>query len=41
VSWYEAGHDLAVPKAQRDQLDWLAEVLEIEGPPVQGALTGP
>ena len=41
VSWYEAGHDLAVPKAQRDQLDWLAEVLEIEGPPVEGAETGP
>jgi dienelactone hydrolase len=41
VSWYDAGHDLAVPKAQRDQLDWLAEVLEIEGPPVEGAETGP
>ncbi|HET8651882.1 MAG TPA: dienelactone hydrolase family protein [Gaiellaceae bacterium] len=41
VSWYEAGHDLAVPKAQRDQLEWLEEVLEIEGPPVEGAETGP
>jgi dienelactone hydrolase len=41
VSWYDAGHDLAVPKAQRDQLSWLAEVLEIEGPPVEGAETGP
>jgi dienelactone hydrolase len=41
VSWYDAGHDLAVPKAQRDQLAWLTEVLEIEGPPVEGALTGP
>jgi dienelactone hydrolase len=41
VGWYDAGHDLAVPKAQRDQLDWLAEVLEIEGPPVEGAETGP
>ena len=41
VSWYDAGHDLAVPKAQHDQLDWLTEVLEIEGPPVKGALTGP
>lgn len=41
VSWYDAGHDLAVPKAQRDQLDWLAEVLEIEGPPVEGAESGP
>ena len=27
VGWYDAGHDLAVPKAQRDQLDWLAEEL--------------
>lgn len=41
VSWYKAGHDLAIPKAQRDQLDWLEEVLEIEGPPVEGAETGP
>jgi len=41
VAWYEAGHSLAVPKAQRDQLDWLAEVLGIEGPSVEGAETGP
>ena len=41
VSWYEAGHDLAVPKAQRDQLEWLSDVLEIEGPPVEGAEAGP
>ncbi len=41
VSWYDAGHDLAVPKAQRDQLDWLSQVLQIEGPPVEGAETGP
>jgi dienelactone hydrolase len=41
VSWYEAGHDLAVPKAQNDQLEWLEQVLEIEGPPVEGAETGP
>jgi dienelactone hydrolase len=41
VSWYDAGHDLALPKAQRDQLDWLTAVLEIEGPPVEGAETGP
>ena len=41
VAWYAVGHDLAVPKAQRDQPDWLAEVLEIEGPPVKGAVTGP
>ena len=41
VSWYDAGHDLAVAKAQNDQLNWLAVVLEIEGPPVEGAETGP
>ena len=41
VRWYEAGHDLTVPKAQREQLDWLTEELGIEGPPVKGALTGP
>jgi dienelactone hydrolase len=41
VRWYDAGHDLAVPKAQNDQLEWLSKVLEIEGPPVEGAETGP
>ena len=41
VSWYDAGHDLAVPKAQRDQIEWLVDELEIEGPPVEGAETGP
>jgi dienelactone hydrolase len=41
VSWYDAGHDLAVSKAQNDQLEWLEQVLEIEGPPVKGAETGP
>jgi dienelactone hydrolase len=41
VSWYDAGHDLAVAKAQNDQLEWLEQVLEIEGPPVEGAETGP
>jgi dienelactone hydrolase len=40
VKWYNAGHALNT-KAQRDQLDWLAKELEIEGPPVKGALTGP
>lgn len=40
VKWYDAGHALNT-KAQRDQLEWLADVLEIEGPPVKGALTGP
>jgi dienelactone hydrolase len=41
VSWYDAGHDLAIPKAQNDQLEWLSEVLGIEGPPVEGAVSGP
>jgi uncharacterized protein len=40
VKWYNAGHALNT-KAQRDQLDWLADTLEIDGPPVKGALTGP
>jgi dienelactone hydrolase len=40
VRWYDAGHALNT-RAQRDQLDWLSEVLEIEGPPVEGARTGP
>jgi uncharacterized protein len=40
VKWYDAGHALNT-KAQRDQLAWLTDVLEIEGPPVEGALTGP
>jgi len=41
IRWYDAGHGLAVPKAQREQLAWLSKELEIEGPPVEGALTGP
>ena len=40
VKWYDAGHALNT-KAERDQLDWLTDELEIEGPPVKGALTGP
>jgi fermentation-respiration switch protein FrsA (DUF1100 family) len=40
VKWYDAGHALNT-KAQHDQLDWLQEELEVEGPPVKGALTGP
>lgn len=40
VRWYDAGHALNT-QAQRDQLEWLAEVLDIEGPPVKGARTGP
>jgi dienelactone hydrolase len=41
VAWYDAGHDLAIPKAQREQLEWLEQELEIEGPPVEGAVAGP
>lgn len=40
VKWYDAGHALS-NQAQRDQLEWLTDVLEIEGPPVKGVLTGP
>jgi dienelactone hydrolase len=40
VKWYAAGHALNA-KAHRDQLDWLSETLEVDGPPVNGALTGP
>ena len=40
VKWYDAGHALNT-KAELDQLAWLTDVLEIEGPPVKGALTGP
>ena len=40
VKWYDAGHALNT-RAERDQLDWLTDELEIEGPPVKNALTGP
>ena len=40
VRWYAAGHDLN-EAAFRDQLAWLARRLELDGPPVPGALTGP
>ena len=40
VKWFDAGHALNT-KAERDQLEWLTNELEIEGPPVEGALTGP
>ena len=40
VRWYAAGHDLNTI-AYREQLAWLARRLEIDGPPVRGALTGP
>src|SRR5262249_46610524 len=38
VSWYDAGHALNDP-AYRDQLDWLAEKLGVDGPKVAGAAT--
>jgi dienelactone hydrolase len=40
IRWYEGGHDLPL-QAYRDHLAWLAKELEIEGPAVPGALTGP
>ena len=40
LTWYAAEHDLN-DSANRDQLDWLQENLEIDGPPVAGAETGP
>jgi dienelactone hydrolase len=40
VKWYDAGHALNT-NAERDQLEWLSEELDIDGPPVNGALTGP
>jgi dienelactone hydrolase len=40
VRWYDAGHELNDP-AFRDQLDWLAGKLGIDGPRVAGAAIGP
>jgi uncharacterized protein len=40
VRWYAAGHDLD-EAAFRDQLAWLAKRLELDSPPVPGAITGP
>jgi dienelactone hydrolase len=40
IHWYQGGHDLPF-QAYRDHLAWLAKVLQISGPPVPGALTGP
>lgn len=40
VRWYDSGHDLGFA-AYRDQLAWLSGVLEIKGPAVPGAVTGP
>jgi dienelactone hydrolase len=40
IAWYDAGHALN-SRAYRDQLAWLAEKLDIAGPAVPGAATGP
>ena len=40
VRWYDADHAMG-PKAYAEHLDWLQERLEIDGPPVPGAQTGP
>lgn len=40
VRWYDAGHGLSV-RAYREQLDWLGKRLQITGPRVPGAITGP
>jgi hypothetical protein len=40
VRWYQAGHGLTIA-AYRDQLDWLADKLGVQGPAVAGAKTGP
>jgi dienelactone hydrolase len=40
VRWYDADHALG-DAAYRDQLEWLERELELEGPPVRGAPTGP
>jgi dienelactone hydrolase len=40
ITWYDAEHRLD-DRANLDQLDWLAERLEVDGPRVPGAATGP
>jgi predicted esterase len=40
VRWYPAGHELDA-QVYLDQLAFLARKLPIEGPPVEGARTGP
>jgi hypothetical protein len=40
VRWYAAGHALDAA-AYGDQLAWLARRLELGGPPIRGARTGP
>jgi dienelactone hydrolase len=40
VRWYPGGHRLT-PKAYADAFAWLARKLDVSGPPVAGARTGP
>lgn len=40
VRWYDAEHALG-PVAYRDHMRWLADQLDMTGPPVPGAKTGP
>ena len=40
VRWYTAGHELDA-QVYLDQLAFLARKLPLDGPPVQGARTGP
>jgi dienelactone hydrolase len=40
VRWYDAGHGLD-ERAYRDQLRWLSRRLDLDGPIVPGAVTGP
>ena len=40
VRWYDTGHAMG-PKVYAEHLDWLQERLEITGPAVPGAQTGP
>jgi dienelactone hydrolase len=40
VRWYDAGHALT-PKAYLDAFDWLGDELDVHGPAVPGARTGP
>jgi len=40
LRWYDAGHGLN-SRAYRDQIEWLADRLRLDGPNVPGAATGP
>lgn len=40
VRWYSTGHGLNL-RVFRDHLKWLSRTLDVEGPAVEGAITGP